>query len=296
VVPPPAASAAAPSPARRPHLPPGGAARPHLRPMAPKASLFVAALASACAAAPSAPAACSASDAACVLASARGAPGWVEHFSAAAAGPEQFHVNYGPTPDSAAVRWATAVNATAALRWGTSAAALSHAAVGATTRYVYSAKCEARATSLSAERAHAARACIPPAPLTPRRPRHVALPAHGQVRGAAARRAHLLPGRRRGVGALARPLLHVQPGRGRRLPLPHRLRRRHWRGRVGQHDRDARDRGGRARPRRQRRHQRRHQLRDGVREGRVRHVGRLLPHGVAARGDGAVDGHDREPR
>jgi hypothetical protein len=87
------------------------------------------------------PSTCSALDAECVLASAHGTPAWVAHFSAAAAGPEQFHVNYGATPDAAAIRWATAsANATATVRWGTSAAALSNTATGLTDRYVYSAK------------------------------------------------------------------------------------------------------------------------------------------------------------
>jgi hypothetical protein len=84
-------------------------------------------------------ASCSSSDAECVLASARGTPAWVSHFSTAAAGPEQFHVAYGATPDAASVRWATAINGTATARWGLSAGALTHVAVGKTDRYVYSA-------------------------------------------------------------------------------------------------------------------------------------------------------------
>jgi hypothetical protein len=83
---------------------------------------------------------CSAGDAACVLASATGAPAWVAAFSTAAPGPEQFHVNYGATPDAAAVRWTTAsAAATAAVRWGTAPAALTTAALGRTARYKYSA-------------------------------------------------------------------------------------------------------------------------------------------------------------
>jgi hypothetical protein len=84
---------------------------------------------------------CSSLDGECVLASARGSPAWVAHFSTAAAGPEQFHVNFGATPDAAAIRWATAnASATARVRWGTSAGALAHAVMGKTDRYVYSAK------------------------------------------------------------------------------------------------------------------------------------------------------------
>lgn len=81
---------------------------------------------------------CSSLDAECVLSSARGSPSWVEHFSTAAEGPEQFHVNYGPSPDSAAVRWTTGDNATAAVRWGLSVSVLNHTALGRTDRYVYS--------------------------------------------------------------------------------------------------------------------------------------------------------------
>jgi hypothetical protein len=84
---------------------------------------------------------CDARDAACVLESTRGPPAWIAQFSNASTGPEQFHVNYGATPDAAAIRWATAsASATAAVRWGTSAGALANAATGRTARYVYSAK------------------------------------------------------------------------------------------------------------------------------------------------------------
>ena len=81
----------------------------------------------------------SSSDVDSVLASARGEPAWVAQFSTAAAGPEQFHVAFGATPDAASVRWATAINGTATARWGTSASALTNVAVGKTDRYVYSA-------------------------------------------------------------------------------------------------------------------------------------------------------------
>ena len=84
---------------------------------------------------------CSSLDVECVLASAKGTPRWVAQFSTPVAGPEQFHVNYGATPDAAAVRWATAnASATATVRWGTTASALTHAVTGKTDRYVYSAK------------------------------------------------------------------------------------------------------------------------------------------------------------
>ena len=84
---------------------------------------------------------CEAGDAQCVLESARGPPAWVARFSAPSTGPEQFHVNYGATPDAAAVRWATAnASATATVRWGTSAGALTGSAVGKTDRYVYGPK------------------------------------------------------------------------------------------------------------------------------------------------------------
>lgn len=86
--------------------------------------------------------ACSALDAECVLSSARGTPEWVAHFSSAPNGsrPEQFHVNYGATPDAAAIRWTTSnASATAAVRWGTAAGALTHTALGRTDRYIYSA-------------------------------------------------------------------------------------------------------------------------------------------------------------
>lgn len=83
---------------------------------------------------------CDSSDAECVVTSARGTPAWIAQFSVASKGPEQFHVNYGPTPDSAAVRWAMAnASSTAAVRWGTTASALTHSALGKTDRYVYSA-------------------------------------------------------------------------------------------------------------------------------------------------------------
>ena len=84
--------------------------------------------------------ACSSLDTLCVLESARGEPAWVKHFSQAAAGPEQFHVNFGSTPDAVAVRWATTSStATATVHWGMSAGALPNSASGATDRYVYSA-------------------------------------------------------------------------------------------------------------------------------------------------------------
>lgn len=105
--------------------------------MARALSLAVCALG---AAASSSAASCSSADAECVLASARGPPAWRAHFAQAAAGPEQFHVNFGATPDAAAVRWTTANgNATATVAWGVSAGALSTVATGVTDRYVYSA-------------------------------------------------------------------------------------------------------------------------------------------------------------
>ena len=82
--------------------------------------------------------ACDAADAECVLESARGPPSWVAQFSAPSSVPEQFHVNYGATPDAAAVRWATAnASATATVRWGTSPSLLNNTSVGKTDRYVY---------------------------------------------------------------------------------------------------------------------------------------------------------------
>jgi opacity protein-like surface antigen len=104
-------------------------------------SALLAACAATGAAAAAAAASCDAKDSECVLASARGAPAWQAHFATAAAGPEQFHVNFGATPDAAAVRWATASDqATATVSWGTSADSLSNTVVGKTDRYVYGAK------------------------------------------------------------------------------------------------------------------------------------------------------------
>lgn len=107
-------------------------------------ALSVVAAASAAASPAASPAvvSCSPTDAECVLASARGPPAWLAggHFSQAAAGPEQLHVNFGATPDAVAIRWTTAAgNATATVSWGTSAGALTNVAVGTTDRYVYSA-------------------------------------------------------------------------------------------------------------------------------------------------------------
>ena len=84
--------------------------------------------------------ACSSLDIDCVLSSAHGTPSWVETFSTASPGPEQFHVNYGPTPDSAAVRWTTNGTATATVHWGVSADSLNTTEVGNTDRYVYGPK------------------------------------------------------------------------------------------------------------------------------------------------------------
>ena len=132
---------------------------------------------------------CSSLDGECVLASARGAPAWVAQFSAAAAGPEQFHVSYGATPDAAAVRWATAnASATATVRWGTSASALTHVARGKTDRYVYSAKYTSpwlHTTNLTG------------------------LPLGARI---------FLPGGRCGHGVQRRDELHVEPRRGRGVP------------------------------------------------------------------------------
>ena len=87
------------------------------------------------------PLSCSSSDAECVLASAHGTPSWVSHFSTQSPGPEQFHVNYGPSPDSMAIRWTTNSSAaTALVHWGVSAGSLNETALGLTDRYVYSAK------------------------------------------------------------------------------------------------------------------------------------------------------------
>ena len=71
-------------------------------------------------------------------ASGRLQPAWVDLFSTAADGPEQLWVNYGATPDAAAIRWCTgSAAATAALVWGTSPTALTHAATGTTQQYTY---------------------------------------------------------------------------------------------------------------------------------------------------------------
>ena len=87
------------------------------------------------------PLSCSSSDAECVLASAHGTPSWVSHFSTQSPGPEQFHVNYGPSPDSMAIRWTTNSSAaTALVHWGVSADTLNQTGLGVTDRYVYSAK------------------------------------------------------------------------------------------------------------------------------------------------------------
>ena len=107
---------------------------------ASRVSVFLSLLALSCAQLASV--VCDAHDSACVLEHARGdsEPAWRAHFQVAADGPEQFHVNFGATPDAMAVRWATAASAaTATVHWGTSAGALTYVATGATDRYVYSA-------------------------------------------------------------------------------------------------------------------------------------------------------------
>jgi phosphodiesterase/alkaline phosphatase D-like protein len=49
------------------------------------------------------------------------APAWVQHFSAAADGPEQLWINIGHTPDSMVINWATAdTSAAATVEYGTS--------------------------------------------------------------------------------------------------------------------------------------------------------------------------------
>ena len=100
--------------------------------------IFVAA--SARVAAADEPQSCDAKDSECVLASTR-LPAWLQHFQVAADGPEQFHVAYGATPDSASVRWTTtSASASASVAWGLSAGALTHSVTGSTDRYVYSSK------------------------------------------------------------------------------------------------------------------------------------------------------------
>jgi len=68
-------------------------------------------------------------------------PAWVAKFSTAAAGPEQFWINYGSTPDQMVVGWVTSdMEAPSTVQFGTSSGSYTHTAAGNATFYKYSAK------------------------------------------------------------------------------------------------------------------------------------------------------------
>lgn len=68
-------------------------------------------------------------------------PAWVAKFSTAAAGPEQFWLNYGSSPDQMVVGWVTSdMTAASTVQYGTSKGSYTKTATGNATFYKYSAR------------------------------------------------------------------------------------------------------------------------------------------------------------
>lgn len=68
-------------------------------------------------------------------------PAWVQKFSVAAAGPEQFWLNLGATPDTMVVGWVTAdMNAPSSVQFGTQSGVYTQTANGTADFYKYSAR------------------------------------------------------------------------------------------------------------------------------------------------------------
>ena len=65
-------------------------------------------------------------------------PAWVAKFSTAAAGPEQYWINYGASPDQMVVGWLTAAVSPSTVQYGTASGAYTQTATGTVDFYKYS--------------------------------------------------------------------------------------------------------------------------------------------------------------